>query len=122
MENNMLNENSEQDFQIKVVIDQYLSAGNGLFRAIVSFLQPIYLRYTIPQYRASTTILVKMKKKRVSLSELAAFADMGNWWWKRIDSEVEILKSRTLIQNTVRKMNLNIAFVAEGEMAGYQFI
>jgi hypothetical protein len=31
MENNMLNENSEQDFQIKVVIDQYLSHWNGLF-------------------------------------------------------------------------------------------
>jgi hypothetical protein len=36
-----------------------------------------------------------MKKKRVSLSELAAFADMGIGGGKVIDNEIEILKSRT---------------------------
>ena len=115
----MLNENSEQDFQIKVVIDQYLSHWKWfVLGAIVSFSAAyIYLRYTIPQYRASTTILVKDEKKGGLSSELAAFADMGIGGGKsNLDNEIEILKSRTLIQNTVRKMNLNIAFVAEGKI------
>ena len=115
----MLNENSEQDFQIKVVIDQYVSYWKwfilGVFLSLT--FAYIYLRYTVPQYKASTTILVKDEKKGGLSSELAAFADMGIGGGKsNLDNEIEILKSRTLIENTIRKMNLNIAFVAEGKI------
>lgn len=119
MENNMLNESSEQDFQIRAIFDQYASHWKwfvlGVFISLsIAYL---YLRYTTPQYRASTTILMKDEKKGGLSSELAAFSDMGIGGGKNnIDNEIEILKSRTLIESTVRKMNLNIAFVAEGKI------
>ena len=80
----------------------------------------IYLRYTVPQYKASTTILVKDEKKGGLASELAAFADMGIGGGKsNLDNEIEILKSRTLVESTVRKMNLNIALVVEGNIISF---
>ncbi|TDD75946.1 GumC family protein [Flavobacterium caseinilyticum] len=119
MENNMLNENSEQDFQIRAIVDQYASHWKWfVLGAFISLsVAYVYLRYTIPQYRASTTILMKDEKKGGLSSELAAFADMGLVGGKNnIDNEIEILKSRTLIESTVRKMNLNISFVVEGQI------
>jgi tyrosine-protein kinase Etk/Wzc len=119
MENNMLNETSEQDFQIRAIFDQYASHWKWFVLGVCITLSGayLYLRYTIPQYRASTTILMKDEKKGGLSSELAAFADMGIGGGKNnIDNEIEILKSRTLIENTVRKMNLNIAFVVEGKI------
>ncbi|SDI08750.1 capsular exopolysaccharide family [Flavobacterium omnivorum] len=119
MENNMLNENSEQDFQIRAVVDQYASHWKWfVFGVFVSlFGAYLYLRYTVPQYRAATTILVKDEKKGGLSSELSAFADMGIGGGKsNLDNEIEILKSRTLVESTVRKMNLNIAFVVEGKV------
>ena len=115
----MLNENSDQDFQISAIIEQYASHWKWfVLGAFVSLsIAYIYLRYTIPQYRASTTILMKDEKNGGLSSELAAFADMGIGGGKsNLDNEIEILKSRTLIENTVRKINLNIAFVAEGKI------
>ena len=119
MENNLLNETSEQDFQLRAIVDQYASHWKWfVLGAIISLsVAYLYLRYTVPQYRASTTILMKDEKKGGMSSELAAFADMGIGGGKsNIDNEIEILKSRTLIENTVRKMNLNIAFLAEGKI------
>ncbi len=71
----------------------------------------------MPQYRAAMTILVKDDKKGGLSSELSAFADMGISGGKsNLDNEIEILKSRSLVENTVRKMNLNISFIVEGKV------
>lgn len=119
MENNNSNENQEQDFQLRELVDQYLSHWKWFVLGVFITLSVayIYLRYTIPQYRASATILVKDEKKGGLASELAAFADMGIGGGKsNVDNEVEILKSRTLVENTVVKMNLNAALIAEGNV------
>ena len=78
----------------------------------------LYLRYTIPQYQASTTILVKDEKKGGMLSELSAFADMGigGGMKSNVDNEIEILKSRKLVESTVKKLNLNTALIVKGKI------
>jgi tyrosine-protein kinase Etk/Wzc len=120
MENNILNENSEQNFQISDIVGQYASHWKWfLLGACVSLsIAFIYLRYTIPQYKASTTILVKDEKKGGMLSELSAFSDMGlgGGMKSNLDNELEILKSRTLVESTVKKMNLNIALIVDGKI------
>jgi hypothetical protein len=52
-------------------------------------------------------------KKGGMLSELLCFfSDMlpGGGMVSNVDNEVEILKSRTLIESTVKKLNLNIRY------------
>jgi tyrosine-protein kinase Etk/Wzc len=78
----------------------------------------LYLRYTTPSYEASTSILVKDEKKGGMLSELSAFSDLGlgGGSVNNVDNEIEILKSRTLVESTVKKLNLNISLLVEGNV------
>ncbi|WP_338646144.1 polysaccharide biosynthesis tyrosine autokinase [Flavobacterium sp. KS-LB2] len=120
MDNNNFDEDFENDFQLKEFLNKYsiywqwfvLGIGVSLLLAF------LYLRYTIPQYQASTTILVKDEKKGGMLSELSAFADMGlgGGMKSNVDNEIEILKSRKLVETTVKKLNLNIAFFIKGNV------
>ncbi|WP_163400505.1 GumC family protein [Flavobacterium fluviatile] len=82
---------------------------------ILAFL---YLRYTTPSYEASTSILVKDEKKGGMLSELSAFSDLGlgGGSVNNVDNEIEILKSRTLVESTVKKLNLNLSLLVEGNV------
>lgn len=78
----------------------------------------LYLRYTAPSYEASTSILVKDEKKGGMLSELSAFSDLGlgGGSVNNVDNEIEILKSRTLVESTVKRLNLNISLQVEGNV------
>jgi tyrosine-protein kinase Etk/Wzc len=78
----------------------------------------LYLRYTTPIYEASTTILVKDEKKGGMASELSAFSDLGVGIGSvnNVDNEVEVLKSRTLVESTIKKLNLNISLLVEGSV------
>src|SRR5690606_22634355 len=78
----------------------------------------LYLRYTTPTYEASTSILVKDEKKGGMLSELSAFSDLGlgGGYVSNVDNEIEVLKSRTLVESTVRKLNLNVSLLVEGNV------
>nr|WP_315199420.1 polysaccharide biosynthesis tyrosine autokinase [uncultured Flavobacterium sp.] len=118
--NNNFNDDIENDFDLKSFFDKYLIYWKwfGLGVGISLILAFLYLRYTIPQYQASTTILVKDEKKGGMLSELSAFADMGlgGAMKSNVDNEIEILKSRTLIENTVKKLNLTVSIVFKGKI------
>ncbi|SHM19273.1 GumC family protein [Flavobacterium saccharophilum] len=78
----------------------------------------LYLRYTTPSYEATTSILVKDEKKGGMLSELSAFSDLGlsGGSVNNVDNEIEILKSRTLAESTVEKLNLNVSLFVEGNV------
>ncbi len=119
--NNSFNDDIENDFDLKSFSDKYLIHWKwfGLGVGISLILAFLYLRYTIPQYQASTTILVKDEKKGGMLSELSAFADIGGiagGMKSNVDNEIEILKSRTLVENTIKKLNLNVSINFKGKI------
>lgn len=120
MDNNHFDEDFENDFQFKEFLNKYSIHWKwfALGVSICLLLALLYLRYTIPQYEASTTILVKDEKKGGMLSELSAFADlgMGGGLKSNVDNEIEILKSRTLVESTVKKLNLNTFFTVSGKI------
>ncbi|RKS13317.1 tyrosine-protein kinase [Flavobacterium sp. 120] len=121
----MGNNNFENDFDssidLKTVLKKYLIHWHWfLLAVIISLLGAFFkLRYTIPQYTATTTILVKDEQKGGMLSELSAFADMGigSGMKNNLDNELEILKSRFLTESTVKKLNLNISIIAKGKIS-----
>ncbi|WP_281637503.1 GumC family protein [Flavobacterium marginilacus] len=123
MENNnnkSFEEDLENDFNLKEFFDKYLVHWKwfGFGVSICLIMAFLYLRYTIPQYKAFTTILVKDEKKGGMLSELSAFADMGlgGSVVNNVDNEIEILKSRTLIESTIKKLNLTVSFIFKGKI------
>ncbi|MBP8155781.1 MAG: polysaccharide biosynthesis tyrosine autokinase [Leadbetterella sp.] len=118
--NSMSNENQNEDFDLRSILEKYLIHWKWfVFGAFfcVSFAY-VYLRYSTPQYQASTTILVKDENKGGMLSELSAFSDMGlgNASMSNLDNEIEILKSRTLVERTVKTLKLNVSMINHGNV------
>jgi capsular exopolysaccharide synthesis family protein len=118
MENERFDDVFESNFNLRAFVGKYAIQWRWFILgfSVCIFGAFLYLRYTIPQYEAKTTILVKDDNRGGMLSELSAFSDMGiaGGIKSNLDNEIEILKSRTLIENTVRKLNLNTSYIVAG--------
>ncbi len=89
-----------------------------LFFLSVSF---IYLRYYIVEYGVNSTILIKDEKKGGS-SEFSAISDMNLFSSKNsVDNEIAILKSRTLSQNVVAGLDLDISYFSQDRLVNVEF-
>lgn len=116
----MSDDNQEEDFNINEILEKYLVYWTwfalGVFLCLS--IAYVYLRYTTPQYQSKTTILVKDEKKGGMLSELSAFSDLelGGAIKSNVDNEVEILKSATLVENTIKRLELNISIFEKGRI------
>ena len=79
----------------------------------------LYLKYTSENYRTQATILIK-DEQNSSLSELAAFEDLGltggGLSSSDLENEVEILKSKKLLTQVVKDLDLNIRYFFEGDI------
>ena len=120
MENNRLDRDYENDYPLKSFLEKYFNQWRWyLICALVSIILAfLYLRYTVPQYQATTTILVKDEMKGKMLSEMSVFNDLGlsTGLKSNVENEILILKSRTLVQRVVKKLNLNISFFVKGRI------
>lgn len=73
-----------------------------------------YLRYTQPLYEASSTILLRDESKGRAIDELSTFSDLGIINTKsNLENEIEILKSRTLMQRVCKQLHLNVSYFVE---------
>ncbi len=77
-----------------------------------------YLRYSTPQYSVSSTILIKDEKKGGGMAELAMLEEIGmlQGGANNIDNEIEILKSRKLIGDVIKALNLYQSFFTVGRV------
>jgi len=77
----------------------------------------LYLRYSIPEYKTRSTLLIK-REDSGAMSELAAFQDLSMFSsnGRDLDDEIEVLKSRTLIEKTIKEGNFNISYILEGRI------
>ncbi|MFC6876168.1 GumC family protein [Flavobacterium myungsuense] len=122
MSRNKSNKNQikEEEFYLKDILAKYIIHWKWFALGITVCLIAtfLHLRYATPEFRASTTILVKDEKKGGMLSELSAFADLGlvGGLKSNVDNEIEILKSRTLVESTVKMLDLNICMFVEGSI------
>lgn len=116
----MESKNTNSTHEIRKTVDLYLSRWKLiLFFVILALgLAFAYLRYTTYQYQASATIKIKDDKqsqKLPSISEMSKgslFSD-GN---SKINDEIEVITSRSIISNVVRKLDLNIRYYHQGKI------
>lgn len=119
--NNSLNsQDNQNDFNIREELDKYLFYWKWFVLSIIVALTVgyLYLRYATPVYRASTTILVKDDKKGGLASEFAGLSEIGLFGNSKsnVDNEIEILKSRTLVEKTVKELRLNYVYINHGRV------
>lgn len=110
----------EQELTLREQLDSYLRYWPWFVAMVLLMLMGafIYLRYTVPSYKVTATILIKDAKSN-SLSELAAFQDMGlmgSFSASDFDNELEILRSKTLTERVVDHLNLSVNYYKEGNI------
>jgi tyrosine-protein kinase Etk/Wzc len=109
-----------EEVNLRQQLEKYIIHWRWFLLSVVICLVAVflYLRYATPIYQATTGILVKDEKKGGMLSELSAFSDLGigGGSVNNVDNEIEILRSRTIVESTVKRLNLNINLMAEGSV------
>lgn len=77
----------------------------------------IYLRYITPQYLVTASILVRDDAKGSEFGDTAFLESMGlSAVQSSVDNEVEILKSRTLMESVVEDLQLNVRYFSTGRV------
>ncbi|MDB4280315.1 hypothetical protein N9863_01710, partial [Flavobacteriaceae bacterium] len=116
MDTNKLN--SKED-SISDVVYGYTKYWFYFFLSVLAFIisASIFLRYANPIYSVSSTIIIKDEKSGGGAAELAALTDLSffsNISSSKIDSELTILESKTLIAKTVENLGLNVRYFNQG--------
>jgi capsular exopolysaccharide synthesis family protein len=108
------NINFREQFEKYIIHWKWFSLGI-ILSLILAFL---YLRYTVPVYNATSTILVKDDRKGNLASELSTFSDLGilGGGKSNVDNEIEVIKSRKLIKKTISELGLNVVYSSEGRI------
>ncbi|TPN89102.1 GumC family protein [Aquimarina algicola] len=116
---NVFDSSSKFSFNLRELLVRYLKKWYWFALSIIVFMSLAYLkvRYTIPQYNVSSTIMIS-QDDNISESELSAFKDLGllDDTQSKIENEIQILKSRTLLTNVVNKLKLNVRYFSEGRI------
>ena len=116
----MSDEILDEGIDIRVMLQKYRT--HRKWFVLVLFLcftlAYILLRYSTPLYQAEMTLLVKDDNKGDILSELSTFSDLvsGKGAISNLDNEVQILKSGTLVQSTIKRLELNVSISKKGKI------
>lgn len=116
---NAIGNSSSNTNDINNFINNYLKKHWKWFiLSIIAFvaLAYFYLRYTAPEYAISAKIMLINDKP--TAPETIVFDDLREYSEKstKVDDEIEILKSRSLMVNVVKELSLNYRFFAEGRI------
>ena len=127
-ENNLFDtpEQREEDFNLYRVIFKYLIYWPWFVASVIVCLGAafVYMRFQTPVYNVTAAVLVKEEDPRsramkAGSGALEALQGMGGFsMTSNFDNEVEILKSRTLVQKVVTRLGLYISTV-EDRTFGY---
>lgn len=119
MDNNVKShfEETSGSFNLREQIAPYLSRWKwfvigGFLALLTAFL---YLRYATPLYKASTIIMLKDDNKGGTVNEFSILSDLDIGVKDNVENEVEVLRSRTLSEKVVKKLNLNISYFPKGK-------
>ena len=117
---NGLPESNMQVFNIKDTLLKYLHYW-WLFLLLIAFTLAsawIYLRYATPTYSVSSTLLIRNENSNMGgsggggdniFSDIALFKSTTNK-----ENEIEILRSRTLMERVVRSLELSVSYHVTG--------
>ena len=78
----------------------------------------LYIRYTLPVYEATTSVIIKDNKNASKNIEDILSGDMfGNN--KNIATEIGILQSRSVLEKTFEELNLDVSFYSKSGLLNY---
>lgn len=108
---------AEDTTTLTQAIGEYLSYWPLFLISVILFgaLAFVYNRYKVPLYEATATIIIKDEKKGNEVSK--QMEDLDIIATKKIsENEIEVLQSRSIMSNVVRKLNLYAPLKQEGKV------
>jgi len=115
--NQFSEENIDESITIKEIFEKYLIHFKWFFFSVVICLTISFLmvRSEIPQFKISGVVLIKENEKGSSIDGLSAFEDLGLFGSEtdRLENEIQILKSRKLMNKVVDELSFNISYFIE---------
>jgi capsular exopolysaccharide synthesis family protein len=116
MQKTLYNNKSELRNTLDLYVSRWKYIVLGLIIALL--LAFLYLRYTTYEYNTTASIKIQEDKKSGQLNEIAALQSLGVFSsdFGKIEDEAQILKSRTLIEQVVKDLKLNMSFFVKGKI------
>lgn len=117
-QDNFSSENNKNQFDLKKSITVYTKKWIWFFLSlIICFaVNYIYLRYTQPQYLASSNVMIISDEGESSASKV--FKDLSGGGNDSesvsIEDEILVFKSRNVLKNVVNKLGLNLQYFTKG--------
>ena len=110
---NSLTENDQ--INIKELLFPYVKKWRLYVLSILTFalLTFVYLKFQVNKYNVTASILVKDEQKNQVQDQLSDFSNLGfnlGGVKSKLENEIEILKSRTLLLNVVNELDLNVTY------------
>lgn len=127
-----INQNTSIDFEqentnelnIREQIEAYLIHWKWFAFSVFVFVLGafLYLRYSSNVYKATSVVMLKDDRKGGALNELLMFSEMSSFSGVKnnVDNEIEILRSRTLTENTIKALNLDVSYFSEGRIKSFE--
>ncbi|GEO09878.1 GumC family protein [Segetibacter aerophilus] len=115
--NKIHKDDAEEDVDFSAIIFKYIVYWPIFLVLIVvtSITAFIYLRYTVPIYEVSASILVKDEKKGIDGSSIMESLDMFGSK-KIVENELEVLQSKDLLMQVVNNLKLYAPVYEEGRI------
>lgn len=76
----------------------------------------VYLRYAVPIYQVSSTILIQSEKNQRTVTEAFITEKLGIETNFEIEDEIQLLKSRSLMRRVVDSLRIHIQYFSEGRV------
>ncbi|MDQ0476434.1 tyrosine-protein kinase [Chryseobacterium sp. MDT2-18] len=120
-----MNEFNEQEdtnsFDLQTELSKYLKKWPWFLLSVIVafFLAWLYLRYTPKQYSTNASILVSTSDKKntsVSMEDFANLSLGGGFGGNNLQDEIAIMKSKPLLFDLVKKLNLDVVIASEGRV------
>jgi uncharacterized protein involved in exopolysaccharide biosynthesis len=113
--NNQINDDFRDTFEL--ILNRWkLVLASSILAIIIAF---VYLRYASYEYQATASIKISSNKESNSqLPELSAMQNYGLFSsdFSNIDDEIEVMKSRTILEKVVDELDLNIRYFELGRI------
>ena len=111
----------EEEINLREELEKYLRFWPWFLLSIIVLVSVafVYLRYTPKVYHSSASIIIKDDEGKGATGDLAAFAELGllgGMGSSSMENEIGILRSRRMMTEVVKALNLHIRYLAEGEI------
>mgnify|MGYP003149744560 FL=1 len=114
----------KQNAHFRDLIEPYLNRWKFIILCVFSALALafVYLRYASNQYQAKATIKIKDDKSQGKLPEISSLQNYGLFSndQNNVLDEIEIIKSRNLIESVIKDLKFNIQFFVEGRIQAHE--